>query len=90
MPTFVTFADLNDPKTARVVSPKDFEGVFGPGVQLKRVEIEMTRERITRGIDRRIPWIGNYTLETDFERKLRAADRGLGPSITPGLNLKRE
>ena len=30
VPTFVTFSDLNDPKTARVVRPDQFEQVFGP------------------------------------------------------------
>jgi hypothetical protein len=56
-PTFVTFTDLNDPKSARVVAPSEFERVFGPGVQLKRVEIEMTRERATKRIEKLMPWL---------------------------------
>jgi hypothetical protein len=41
IPTLVTFADLNDPKTARVVRPEEFEQVFGSGVRFKRAYVEM-------------------------------------------------
>jgi hypothetical protein len=41
IPTFVTFSDLSDPKTARVVRPEEFEAVFGKGVRFKRAFIEM-------------------------------------------------
>jgi hypothetical protein len=41
IPTLVTFADLNDPKTARVVRPGEFEQVFGPDVHFRRAFIEM-------------------------------------------------
>ncbi|MEZ5787910.1 MAG: hypothetical protein R3D62_15880 [Xanthobacteraceae bacterium] len=41
IPTFVTFSDLSDPKTARVVPPDAFEKVFGPGVHLRSVTLEM-------------------------------------------------
>lgn len=36
LPTFVTFADLNDPKTARVVQPHEFSQVFGEANQVSR------------------------------------------------------
>jgi hypothetical protein len=41
IPTLVTFADLNDPKSARVVGVTDFESVFGPDVHFKRAFVEM-------------------------------------------------
>ncbi len=55
MPTFVTFTDLTDPTTARVVAPEDFPKVFGADVSPPKVTIEMTRDRVTRGIERRMP-----------------------------------
>lgn len=58
-PTLVSFTDLNDPMTARVVEPDEFEQVFGPGVRFKRAFIEMTGDAVTRGIERRLPWL-NY------------------------------
>jgi hypothetical protein len=41
IPTLVTFADLNDPKTARVVQPGDFQQEFGKGITLRDVQIEI-------------------------------------------------
>jgi hypothetical protein len=57
VPTFVTFSDLNDPKTARVVRPDQFEQVFGPGVRFKRAWIETTNDPITRKIEQILPWL---------------------------------
>jgi len=41
IPTLVTFSDLNDPKTARVVRLDDFEQMFGEGIRFKRAFVEM-------------------------------------------------
>ena len=89
MPTLVTFADLTDPKSARIVQPLEFRKTFGPGVQFKRVGVELTDDAVTSGIEGKIPWIGNYAIEMEFERTLRASEHGQGPSMTPGMNLKR-
>ena len=89
LPTLVTFTDLNDPKSARVVQPAEFAQVFGPGVRFQRAWIEMTSDSISSGIKEKFPWIGNYAIETEFERTLRSAAPG-GGSMTPGMNLKRE
>jgi hypothetical protein len=57
LPTFVTFTDLNDPKTARVVEPYEFPEVFGEGVRFRGATIEMTRDAVTNGITEKLPWI---------------------------------
>jgi hypothetical protein len=41
IPTLVTFRDLKDPESARVLQPREFERVFGPGVRFKSASIEM-------------------------------------------------
>jgi hypothetical protein len=41
LPAFVTFANLEDPKTASLIGPQDFEAALGPSVHFKRVLIEM-------------------------------------------------
>lgn len=41
IPTLVIFADLNDPKSARVVGLTEFESVFGADVHFKRAFVEM-------------------------------------------------
>ncbi|MBX9776150.1 MAG: hypothetical protein K2Y71_17355 [Xanthobacteraceae bacterium] len=74
VPTLVTFADLKDPRTARVVSPQEFESVFGPGVRFRRAWIETVRAGIwplnlfgvtgmpiTQGIERMLPWLRSHT-----------------------------
>jgi hypothetical protein len=57
LPTLVTFGDLNDPKSARVVRPEEFEQVFGEGVRLRRAFVEMTADPVTRGIEGKMPWL---------------------------------
>ncbi|WP_457663185.1 hypothetical protein [Sinorhizobium medicae] len=71
-PIFVTFTDLANPRTVTQVlementtsgptrfSVKEdhFEQLFGAGVRLKGVTIEMTDEPITWGIEKYIPWL---------------------------------
>lgn len=56
LPMLVTFANLHDPSTARVVQPNEFEQVFGSGVHFHRASIEMTNDPITRGIESNLPW----------------------------------
>jgi hypothetical protein len=71
IPMLVTFGDLNDPASARVVPPTDqgFAEAFGPGHRLSSVRLEMVSAGIwplsalgwqgvpiTRGIEKRLPW----------------------------------
>jgi len=57
IPTFVTFDNLKDPKTARIVAPDEFEKVFGPGFRLAGVRLETTSNSITRSIASVLPWL---------------------------------
>jgi hypothetical protein len=56
IPTLVSFSDLADPKTARLVRLGEFETVFGPGVRFRRAWIEMTKSSATIGIEKRLLW----------------------------------
>lgn len=69
IPTLVTFRDLNDPKTARVVDPGAFEEAFGAGYSFRRATVEMnsvnlwplnflaiTDPPVTRGIEQKLLW----------------------------------
>jgi hypothetical protein len=87
LPTFVTLPDLANPGTVRVAPFGLFDEIFGASFKLRTVAIEMNADPITQGIENKIPWIGNYGLETAFERQLRGSNAG--SSLTPGLNLKR-
>lgn len=57
MPTLVTFARPDDPATARVIAPSEFERVFGPQYRLQDVTVEMTTDPVTSGIELRLPWL---------------------------------
>jgi len=56
LPTFVAFSNLDDLQSAKVVLPNQFEQVFGAGVALRDVRIEMTDEPVTHGIAQKLPW----------------------------------
>ena len=48
-PLLVTFTDLTDPKTVQKVDPDNLAATFGPGVELKRITLEITDEPVTEG-----------------------------------------
>jgi hypothetical protein len=69
IPTLMTFADLKDPASARVVLPDDLPQSLGQGVALHDVTLEMVAagtwpltlfgiggEPITRGIEQKLLW----------------------------------
>jgi hypothetical protein len=61
-PAFVTFKNLDDPTSARVVNAETFESEFGRNVRLNRVWIEMTNEPVTKGlIEKKLPWLKSHT-----------------------------
>jgi hypothetical protein len=56
-PDLVTFDDINDPKTVKLVDPANLAASFGPGFSLKGVKLEITGERVTEGaIAGVLPW----------------------------------
>jgi hypothetical protein len=48
-PMLVTFDDITKPETVREVDPEDLAAVFGEGVRLKAVTLEITDEAVTEG-----------------------------------------
>ncbi len=57
-PLLVTFADITNPQTVRVVSPDDLAATFGPGFALKSIILEITDEPVTKGrVDAVLGWL---------------------------------
>lgn len=69
IPTLITFADLNDPKTARAVDPNNLEATFGRGFRFKSATMEIVYSArwprtlfssvgkpITKGIVEKLLW----------------------------------
>lgn len=60
LPLLVRFRDISDPTSVERVEPTALDAAFGPGVTLKRITIEKTREDVTVGIEKRLGWLGNH------------------------------
>ena len=58
-PMLVTFRDINDPKSVTLVKANDLAASFGPGVQLKRIAVEVTDDAVTTGIEEKLGWLGD-------------------------------
>lgn len=57
-PMLVTFDDINDPKSVKLVDPANLAATFGPGFALKSIAIEITDEKVTKGkVETVLGWI---------------------------------
>lgn len=60
-PRFVTFDDLSDPASVKLVDPDDLAATFGSGYALKSVTLEITGEPVMFGkVEQVLPWIDEY------------------------------
>jgi hypothetical protein len=60
-PRFVTFTDVGNPKSVKLVDPANLAATFGPGFALKSVKLELTDEKVTTGlIEGALSWLGPY------------------------------
>ena len=50
-PMMVTFGDIADPASVKLVDPANLAASFGPGVRLKSVTLEVTDEPVTEGVE---------------------------------------
>jgi hypothetical protein len=57
LPMLVRFRDLNDPASVERVDPADLAASFGAGVKLEGINIEITDQPVTHGIEAILPWI---------------------------------
>jgi hypothetical protein len=57
-PLLVTFTDINDPKSVKLVDPANLAATFGQGYQLKSIALEITDEDVTEGrIEKILGWL---------------------------------
>ncbi|MGE3831838.1 MAG: hypothetical protein AB7F76_12660 [Parvibaculaceae bacterium] len=88
IPGLATFADLADPRTARVVNPQNFEEAFGPGYRFRTLSLEMTHDAATEKIKMKLPWVDDYSSVVAAWRALKGT-RTTGPAGTPDMIFKR-
>ncbi|SMD12873.1 hypothetical protein SAMN06297251_13321 [Fulvimarina manganoxydans] len=48
-PLLVTFENINDPTSLKLVDPNDIQEAFGPGYKLRSITITITNEPVTKG-----------------------------------------
>jgi hypothetical protein len=60
LPLMVRFRDLKEPMSVERVDPGNLEKSFGSGVRLIRATVETTRDPLTTGILKRLPWLPEY------------------------------
>lgn len=56
-PYFVRFKDMRDPMTIEKVDPDNMARSFGEGVRLKGLLVEITEETVSKGIEKKLPWL---------------------------------
>lgn len=78
-PMLVTFDDIDDPETVRLVDPADFAATFGEGYQLRSLTLEMTQAPPTvDAVAKILPWLKDVwpnRLDGDRFEYLRASNR---------------
>ena len=85
-PMLVTFGDIADPASVRLVDPGDLAASFGAGVRLKAVTLEVTREEVTEGVvEGLLGWItrAEFIIPPEMQPELLAdttAEQRLMPS----------
>lgn len=83
-PKLVTFTDINDPASIRLVNPDDLATAFGPGIKLKRITLEITDDPVTTGgVEPVLGWM-NWSRE-----RFLAAGGGETPLKVPGESVSR-
>jgi hypothetical protein len=56
-PFMVRFRDDRDPATVEAVDPNDMTVTFGPGVSLRSITVTITKDCVTEGLVKRLPWV---------------------------------
>lgn len=76
-PLFVTFDDVTDPETVRLIDPIQLADIFGTETKRVSVTVELTDAPITFRLQRLLPWIR----DTPTER----LDNDFQPTVNPTL-----
>jgi hypothetical protein len=70
-PLLVTFKDINDPTSVKLVDPANLAATFGQGYRLKSVTLEITDEDLTKGrVEKLLPWLNSEASQIMFWRAM--------------------
>jgi hypothetical protein len=89
-PRLATFADLSDPKTVKLVDPKNLAAAFGNGFALRRITLEITDEEVTKGeVEKVLGWMTTQRLKLRPTNKRYAKDLTFEEELEPTNFLQR-
>lgn len=89
IPTLITFTDINEPKSARLVDPNALSATFGPGYRFLRAFVETTTDRPVQNIDKVLPWWSRPDRPTVAALYAWRTTK-YGPSIVPEHLFRRD
>ncbi len=76
-PMLVTFANINNPKSVRLVDPNNLAASFGVGYRLKSITLEITDDKVTKGgVESVLGW-----LET-IKGRIKPTDKKYADQLT--------
>jgi hypothetical protein len=81
IPTLITFDDLTNPGTAKLVDPANLARTFGPGYLLRRVTLETTSDSIYHTIETKLPWWSLPGRPAAIARRAWSNGSTAGPSL---------
>jgi hypothetical protein len=88
-PMLVTFDDISKPETVQEVDPEDLAAVFGEGVLLRAVTLEITEEAVTEGrVEGVLGWMPDYP-EAPIIPKVDPMDFSLPATLRQGDFMRR-
>jgi hypothetical protein len=60
-PKLIRFRNIEDPRTIKVVSPRNLAEYFGNGVSLRKITVRITNDSVTTGITKVLPWLNDMS-----------------------------
>jgi hypothetical protein len=88
-PIMVTFDDITKPETVREVDPEDLAAVFGEGVRLQAVTLEITEEAVPEGrVEGVLGWMPDYS-EAAIIPKVDPMDFNLRATLRQGDFIRK-
>lgn len=73
-PILVTFGNVANPSSVTGVSPADLARIFGAGVKLKRIVVEVSDAKVTAVIGKRLNWLKDHRGSLGFTGQLHPSE----------------
>ncbi|NML73644.1 hypothetical protein HHL25_05830 [Rhizobium sp. S-51] len=89
-PLLVTFGDIDDPASVKLVDPADLEASFGPGYRLASITMAITNEAVTKGkVENVMEWLGPYPEPRLSPATGKASDIPFSRKVAQGDFIRR-